>query len=50
MKPPREQISFKNTPEELELYNFYLEQANLYGKSEYIKNLIKRDKKEKESC
>lgn len=48
MKPPREQISFKLTEEEIELHNFFLQESSKYGKSEYIKLLIKRDKKRKE--
>lgn len=46
-KSHREQFSFKNTPEEQDLYNFYLKQATKYGKSEYIKKLIRRDQRGK---
>lgn len=45
-------LSFKNTPYELELYNFIKEKGNIMGDSAYIKMLVDRamrDEKEKES-
>ena len=48
-------LSFKNTPYEIELYNFVKENGNIMGDSAYLKTLIekamtenKKNKKQKE--